>query len=196
MRLDARGHDLLLKNLPADRFLAGFWAASCYQIMGKGENGTAWNIHRGVCSSFPFCRSKPYPFLPSRLPPSPVFTEQPKQLCLVQVVSAFPECGAQSWTQRVSWSLASAAERGTMASCVACSTPVLLLRRHQLHAAFCCDSRGSFQRVGRLRSQRQTVRLSGSEGRARKLHVSCWLQTASMVCHCCLVFQSPALRFL
>ncbi|KAK4825316.1 hypothetical protein QYF61_026835 [Mycteria americana] len=67
---------------------------------------------------------KTYPFLPFRLPPSPVFTEQPKQLFLVQVVSAFPKCGAQSWMQCVSWSLASAAERGRMASCVAYNTRI------------------------------------------------------------------------
>lgn len=88
LQLDARGHDLLLKNLSANCFLAGFWATA-YKLW-RGGNETVWNIPRGFCSYFAFSRRQTSPFLPSRLPPSRVFTEQPQRLALVQLSLPFP----------------------------------------------------------------------------------------------------------
>lgn len=132
-----------------------FWQASgqppSIKLWGRGENGTVWNIHRGVCSYLLSPGERPTSFFSPRLPLSPVFTAQPKQLSLVRVVSAFPERGAQSWMQRASWSLASTAERGRMASCVAFSTRIT--SAHASRWAACRflrhrDSRGSFRWAG------------------------------------------------
>lgn len=91
LQLDARSHNLLLQSQPANHFLASF-----YKTVSRGESGSVWNAHRDVCSCFAFLRKKT--FLPSRLPPSPVFFCRATQT--TRPCAGFVVCGAWSWMQK------------------------------------------------------------------------------------------------